>query len=496
MPASVRTGLTLVISTRRAGPELAAYLRHLRRTSGVARLQILVCVNPGREGLGAVYQRLLQQAHYPVVCCLHDDLRFARHSRWGRQVLQAFARHPEFAILGAAGSLALDADGLPREMLGQVTHRVGGQSQFNAYSERFASPVPALVLDGLLLALQRQRLSATFDTALTGFHYYDVALTFRQSLAALQHQAGGCGVLTQLGITHLSGGNYGRAFETARRAFVSRYRPWLPRRLLPDLMIKRFPAFSSPLPNWALCLRVQETQGLSALLAALGPVSALRILNVSGQPLAVETFPEWAQTPEICVGLRGSSWEANQASVNAFVASASAPLVLLLDSRVQPLNTWLPLMIQDFQRWPKLASLGVRLHDPESHLLCHNGMMPFWHPDGRADIALRGLNTPYTYRNQLEWDSLGGWAHALMVRREPFVACGGLQGPDWVPGLGLNVRLRQAHWRTAVDSRLVGYWLGPDDSGGEWEYRQFLAAFQDWLSSVRPAGRPSGAYLT
>ncbi|MGV3525717.1 MAG: glycosyltransferase [Candidatus Sericytochromatia bacterium] len=461
-----RPGLTLVISTRQAGPAFSAYLRHLRRTAGVARLQILVALNPGRESLSSVYQRLLEQARYAVVCCLHDDLRFARTSHWGRQILRAFAAHPDYALLGAAGSLSLNAEALYwlplEEMLGQVTHRVGGRLQHNAYSARASCPLEALVLDGLLLACQRERLAVGFDQRLSGFHFYDLALSLGQSLAAQAGQGGRCGVLTGLRVTHLSGGSYGAAFEKARQHFLSLYGPVLPARLRPDLQMRAQPLqAASPLPI-TLILR-QHPAGLppQTLWQQLGPVAQRRVFKAEH-----------------------ASWEGSQAMLETLLADTLQPYVFLLDSRVQPLQNWLPALLQVMEQHPRLASLGVRLHDPETHLLCHNGLQGFVHPNGLADVALRGLNTPYGYRNALEWDSLGGWAHALLLRRKAFDQVGGLQGPDWVPGLGLNLRLRQAGWRTAVDSRRVGYWLGPDDPGGESEYRQFLRDFQVWLQQT------------
>ncbi len=206
-----RNGLTLVVSSRSRGALLAKTLRHYVVRSGLksAQIEVLCFVNPGTHGLSDLYNQALRQARFDVVCFLHDDLHFLRGARWGLQVLRAF-RTTDFAALSAAGSVSLDATGVfwacREHLVGRVRHRLRSRqpsqrTYFSTYSEAFDRPLPALVLDGLFLALHRQRLHQPqpFDERFT-FHFYDLAFSLRQSLA----RSGSCGVLTQLRVVHHS----------------------------------------------------------------------------------------------------------------------------------------------------------------------------------------------------------------------------------------------------------------------------------------------------
>lgn len=471
-------GLTLAFSTRSAGPQLVRYLRHLRRSCGVERLEILYRVNPGRWPLSTLYNDFLAAASHEVVCLLHDDLRFARGSNWGRRLLEAFARWPEYAVLGPAGGLAIPDSGIywtaMNEMVGEVRHRLQGRLQLQRYSAPSDEPLDVLVLDGLLLAVHRRRIAQGFDERLRGFHFYDMAFTLAQSLA---HQGpaatGKCGALTGLGVTHLSGGNNNHLFFEQRDAFVALYGAVLPRQLRPSLRLRPLRVRSRG-PQVELLLRWPADQPEPAELiqrlqdSAYSPLR-LRVLNGTGRSLT-------ADVPELRAG---GSWAQLNGLLLELLKTSAAELVLLLDSRVMPLQDWVPAMVANFTAQPRLGTLGVRLHYADDHLVAHNGLTLFRHPDGRPDVAIRGIHTPYPYRNALEWVPAGSAAQALMLRRELFLKLGGIAGQDWLPGLELNLLAAAAGWRNAVDSRLAGYLL-EEDPADEVDYRRFLQYFAGW----------------
>lgn len=468
-------GLTLAFSTRTRGPHIARYIRHLRRTCGVPNSQILYRVNPGRWSLSELYNQFLAEAAYSVVCLLHDDLRFARNAGWGRRLLQSFARWPEYAVLGPAGGVAVEEHGIywltSSDMAGEVRHRIGGKTQPNPYSAPSAEPLEVLVLDGLLLAVHKDRIRSRFDERLRGFHFYDVAFSLAQGLA----QPGGkCAALTGLGVTHLSGGNNNHLFFEQRDAFIGLYSSILPRRLRPDLRLRPLPLPGKQDLKVLVVIRwSDERLGIAGLVRSLRRSayrrSELLVLNGTGQPL-----------PPRVAGLAATgSWAKLNSTLIGCLRASKADLVLFLDHRVQPLQDWLPTMVSDFQVHSRLGTLGVRLHYPDTHLVAHNGLEIFRHPDGRPDVAIRGIHTPYPYRNALEWVPAGSHAQALMLRRELFLTLGGFAGQSWLPGLELNLLAAAAGWRNAVDSRLAGYLLD-EDAGSEAEYQAFLRDFAPW----------------
>ncbi|HEY9842739.1 MAG TPA: glycosyltransferase [Candidatus Obscuribacterales bacterium] len=472
----MRSGLTLAFSTRARGPHIGRYIRHLRRSCGLERVEILYRVNPGSCSLAELYNGFLDQAAHEVVCLLHDDLSFCRGSGWGWRILQAFARWPDYAVLGPAGSVSLDSEGLfwlpLEEMVGEVRHKLAGHASHNRYSERFARPLDVLVLDGILLAVHRGRIRTRFDTRIPGFHFYDMAFSLGQSLAHQRGEGGRCGVISGLGVTHRSGGGLSPPFVKARHEFLALYGSVLPRRIRPELHLRPLAGVENG-PPVQIVIRYDTPEiSLSALLQRL-KTSAYRhyqllVCNATDQVLPADI--QVLETPDL------HSWSALNQILLQHLAGSAATYVLLLESSVLPLQDWLPAMVLDFRRQPRLGTLGVRLHYPDTHLLSHNGLQIFYHPSGQPDVAVRGIHSPYLYRNALEWVPAGGFAAALMLRRELFIQLGGLAGQDWVPGLELNLRAQAAGWRNAVDSRLVGYRLA-EEAVTEADYRRFLQIF-------------------
>lgn len=474
-------GLTLAFSTRARGHHLGAYIRQLKQSSGLAKVEVLIQVNPGLQSLSQVYNHFLEQASFPVVCLIHDDVSFVRNSLWGRQILRAFQRDPNVAVLSAAGSISLERHGvywLPQEeMLGAVRHQLFSQRIDSEYSQAPASTLPALVLDGLILAVHRERVSTHFDEHLQGFHFYDIGFSLAQSLAHQRGESGPCQVLPRLGIVHKSGGQPGPDFETARKCFVQWYDSVLPARLRPELLLKKPLAISAHTERvGCLILHYQEHQRhLKALVDYLSPdCVSIRLLNLSGRVLESFSVSEAIDCAEIAAQCQ----DAVLLSLRPWLTSLD--YLFLLDSRVQPLQSWIPALVRRFRQFPKLGVLGLRLHYPDSHLLHHNGMQMFAY-QGQYDVFYRGIHSPYAYRNAFERDCLGAPATALMLRSQDFLSWGGLGQQTWIPGLELNLRALKAGYFNAVDSSLVGYWHDAHEQQHQ-DHPLFLNYLQKWMS--------------
>lgn len=493
-------GLSLFFSTRQRSPYTARYIQHLKRTSGLSRIEIKYHVNPGQDSLALLYNRFLERARYDIICLVHDDLHFQRQARWGRQVIQAFRSYPQYALLGAAGSVQLKEHGIfwlpPETLLGRVRHPLQGRWHTSAYSEIFAEPLEALVLDGLFLAVHRQRLQTRFDERLKGFHFYDIALSLSQSLAAERQQGGACGVLTQLKIGHRSPGTPDPVFEAARERFARLYQAALPRSLRPRLHITECPGptqgpalqvliwhHSPPISLQPLLQRLQHSRYTQTQLTLLNAVQPGPQSSGSTGVAQVRQVQEIPISPS-------ASWTQLLPILKALLLRSAAEYVLLLDSRVLPLHDWLPGLMKhylhtDAGQW---GSLCPRLHYADSHFIYQNGLQLQRDGQGLYDIRHRGIHSPYCYQRALEWQTLGGSAAALLLRRTQFLESVEQMQQNWVPGLELNLALLLQGYANAVDSRLVGYWLSEDtqptpaqEQAELRRYRRFQNHLNAWL---------------
>lgn len=168
----------------------AALRENLAATVGVDH-ELLVHDN--RElhwGLARVYNHLAAQAKSPLLCFVHEDVRFRSPPGWGRELLGFYAAHPEAGVVGFAGSqvktrAASGWGGLGtynRQNLVQHGDRGGPRTiRVNPAGEAFSR---VTVLDGLCLFVPRATWeSHRFDeVTFPGFHLYDLDFSTQVAL--------------------------------------------------------------------------------------------------------------------------------------------------------------------------------------------------------------------------------------------------------------------------------------------------------------------------
>ena len=425
-----------MVSTRSHSAQLAKTLRHYVARSGLtaAQIEVLVFINPGTQGLSTLYNQALQQARFDVVCFLHDDLHFLRGARWGLQVLKAF-QSTDFAALSAAGSVSLGQSGIfwerPEHLVGRVRHRMvsrlpAQRTYFSTYSEAFDRPLPVLVLDGLFLALHRQRLAhpQPFDARFT-FHFYDLAFSLRQSLA----RSGSCGVLTRLRVVHHSLGEPNADYWRLRARFVRHYAPDLPQFLAPHL----FP--------------LQRAAAAPVVTGSL-PTGAATLHTCALQRLAqqVPIDPAWLAriAPKDGVWIYGAGLD-----INASLGMVQRLWRQFLRSQ------------QNVHRVLALGVLAPRFHYADTHLLYHSGLT-----STAEGWVHRGMHQPYAYTlNDTAVDAV--MACAVLVRGDVF--CEVLsqasapeaeegQDPALAWGLRLSAQARQQGLQVKVSGAVWALW--------------------------------------
>ena len=257
-------------------------------------------------------------------------------------------------------------------MLGHVRHWHQGKWHHSRYSQSFEHPLKALVLDGLFLALHRQRVSQSFDERFKAFHFYDMSFTLNQSLAHETHQGGACGVLSHLNIGHSSPGTPTATYEEAREQFAETYAHLLPGTLRPQLHVKKQAGpthgpelevliwhHHAPISLQPLLQRLQQSRYHSKQLTVLnGAPQENTRLGQRATPLP-ENIKQHPVSPS-------ASWSELLAVLSLLVKRSSAEFILLLDSQSLPLHDWLPAMVSQFLKHPTLGSLCPRLHYADS----------------------------------------------------------------------------------------------------------------------------------
>ena len=216
--------ISVVYCTRQTNSE---HKEHLIKSSGLHKhLEIIEIINNG-ESLTTAYNRGLKQATNDIVVFCHDDISIET-KQWGNKLLKMFEKHPQYGILGVAGSKQMPVSGrwweTPRKMYGRVAHTHEGKTWLSTYSDDLNQEVEETVsVDGVFFAIDKTKIKKPFNEEVVGFHFYDVTFCFENYLEGVK-----VGVTTIVRINHKSIGMTNDEWENNRQQFAENFKNNLP----------------------------------------------------------------------------------------------------------------------------------------------------------------------------------------------------------------------------------------------------------------------------
>jgi hypothetical protein len=216
--------ITIGYSTRVSNPKFSQYLR---QSCGLKGVEIIEKVNNGEKSLSQVYNEIIDESSNDILVLCHDDIYFDTN-RWGKKLLKSFKNHSEYGILGVAGSTMMPKSGQWWEdrskMFGIVNHEHEGKKWQSKYSQNEENEVKeTVIVDGLFISLNKNKIKKRFDESVEGFHFYDVEFTFQNHLEDVK-----IGVIFNVRITHKSIGMTNEKWETNRASFSEKFKDILP----------------------------------------------------------------------------------------------------------------------------------------------------------------------------------------------------------------------------------------------------------------------------
>jgi hypothetical protein len=215
--------ITIGYSTREHNPK---FIEYLKKSSGFKKIEVIEKINNGEKSLSEVYNEIIQESKTDIVVLCHDDIYFDTTSWYYK--LKSHFENTDYGILGVAGSTNMPETGrwwdLRKNMIGIVNHESGGKKWTSKYSEEFNKSIrQTVIVDGLFIALSKEKIKHNFDEEFKGFHFYDIAFCFRNHLENVK-----VGVITNIRITHKSIGQTNEQWEQNRELFVEKYGKDLP----------------------------------------------------------------------------------------------------------------------------------------------------------------------------------------------------------------------------------------------------------------------------
>jgi glycosyltransferase involved in cell wall biosynthesis len=220
--------ITIGYSTRKPNPEFSYYLESTFK--GIKGVQIIEKVNDGEMSLSVAYNQILSESNNDIVVLCHDDIYFDS-TGWVNKIVKHFEKNPEYGILGVAGSTNIPTSGMWWEnrskMIGIVNHEHEGKKWESKYCNSLGNDIKeTIIVDGLFIALHKERIKHTFDESVDGFHFYDVNFGFKNYLDGVK-----VGVVFNIRITHKSIGMTNNKWEENRQIFAEKYKSVLPQKI-------------------------------------------------------------------------------------------------------------------------------------------------------------------------------------------------------------------------------------------------------------------------
>jgi glycosyltransferase involved in cell wall biosynthesis len=218
--------ITVGYSTREHKPE---FIEYLKKSSGFKKIEVIEKVNNGEKSLAEVYNEILLESKTDIVVLCHDDIYFDTNA-WYPKLLKHFEKS-DFGIIGMAGTTQMPESGMwwenRKKMVGIVNHEHEGKKWESKYSESFGNDIhETVIVDGLFIALSKNRIKKNFNEEFNGFHFYDIPFCFENYLEGVK-----VGVITNIRITHKSIGQTNEQWEENRKLFSEKFKSNLPVKL-------------------------------------------------------------------------------------------------------------------------------------------------------------------------------------------------------------------------------------------------------------------------
>jgi len=217
--------ITVGFSTRQE--DNSKYVNYIRETCMYKNIEVIAKVNKGNKSLSQVYNEIIDESTNDIVVLIHDDLEFDTKN-WGDKLLKVFEKNPEYSILGLAGTKYLDSNAkwwsMPSTMYGIVNHKHQGKKWTSIYSPELNQKVEeTIIVDGLFLSFNKNKINYRFDEDIPGFHFYDLGFCLPNYLSGIK-----IGVTSFVRVTHLSIGQTNQQWEDNRISFSEKYKNSLP----------------------------------------------------------------------------------------------------------------------------------------------------------------------------------------------------------------------------------------------------------------------------
>lgn len=218
--------ITVVFASKKDSSDNDVFINHIKESCG-CEVFIIYLHNPDGLSISKIYADIMPMIKTRYAVFIHDDIEFLKNG-WGAELMRMFKENEKYGIIGVAGSAEFDERGAwwnYHDIYGQVLHRHDGKSWLTAFSPLLTEDLQeVVVIDGLFIAVDKERLGENFDDELDGFDFYDIAFCLRNFLSKKCK----IGVTTKIRIAHNSIGQLRPSWYTNHEIINEKFKEYFP----------------------------------------------------------------------------------------------------------------------------------------------------------------------------------------------------------------------------------------------------------------------------
>jgi len=217
----MKNNIVVVFSSHLSEGENQHFIKHVNETIG-AKHNTVCYPNFGQFSLAQIYNDAIKT--HKVDNCIfvfcHNDMIYKTRN-WGKVLLNHF-NHSDFGIIGIAGTTFIPDTGMwwgdRSKMYGIVEHTDKISTWVSEYSPAFNGVKPVIMVDGLFMGVDPDKIIRGFNENYGLFHFYDISFCVDNYLEDIN-----IGVTTSIRVLHKSVGQTNQSWEDNRKKFASEY---------------------------------------------------------------------------------------------------------------------------------------------------------------------------------------------------------------------------------------------------------------------------------
>ena len=424
------TNISIVISSHLSKEENKKFEIHLKNTIGLKNPEILIYENFNQYSLTEIYNIGLNESKNDIVLFIHNDI-FFNTDNWGRILLSKF-NNTEYGIIGIAGTTDLNSNGVwwtdSSKMIGSVFHKHNNKTFESKYSNSYNKEIiDAVVVDGLFIGVNKNKIQKSFVETFKGFHYYDISFCIENFLSEVK-----IGVIFDIKVTHNSIGITNEQFENNRKIFVEEYKDRLPIKLKIDnikdlsfreIQFKTVPQVSIIIPH------KNNNELLFNLLNSIKNKSKyinykIYIADTGSDIDKLEELENYISNEDNIILVKYDYY--NYAKINNDMVKSkidtNTELILFLNNDIEFVNDVLSIMVNTYLKNKNVGTIGARLYY-QNNSIQHSGIS-LYNKKNKIYLTHYGIKSYYKYYKDTIINTAGNTAACLLTAYHVFIKNG------------------------------------------------------------------------